>query len=188
MWNGALCQKHEHSDKKEECSSGQVGTATLRDINSQDSAAHGHRLEALFVLGRATGVRREELLALKWRGINFATGTLQVRRILTHMPVKLNGKGGYVEAEPKTEKSRRSITLAPFALEQLKQHRVRQLEEKLKPGPAWTDHDLVFSRSGSALSIEVILKHIFYIYLFQKKKCQGIGCFHENCKFPKSSV
>jgi hypothetical protein len=36
------------------------------------------------------------------------------------MPVKLNGEGGYVEAEPKTEKSRRSITLAPFTLEQLK--------------------------------------------------------------------
>ena len=38
-----------------------------------------------------------------------------------------------------------SITKASFALEQLKQHRVRQLEEKLKAGPAWTDNDLVFS-------------------------------------------
>ncbi len=55
-----------------------------------------------------------------------------IRRIRTHMLAKLNGKGGYVEAEPKNEKSYRSITLAPFALEQLKQHRVRQLEEKLK--------------------------------------------------------
>jgi integrase len=109
------------------------------------TAARGHRLEALFVLALAIGMRRGELLALKWRDINFATGTLQVRRILTHMPAKLNDKGGYVEAEPKTEKSRRSITIAPFALEQLKQHRVRQVEEKLKAGPAWTDHDLVFS-------------------------------------------
>ena len=109
------------------------------------TAARGHRLEALFVLALATGMRRGELLALKWRDINFAIGTLQVRRILTHMPVKLNGKGGYVEAEPKTEKSRRSIALASFALEKLKQHRVIQLEEKLKAGPAWTDRDLVFS-------------------------------------------
>ena len=38
-----------------------------------------------------------------------------------------------------------SITNASFALEQLKQHRVRQLEEELKAGPAWKDNDLVFS-------------------------------------------
>ena len=44
-------------------------------------------------------MRRGELMALKWRDINFAAGTLQVRRILTHMPAKLNGKGEYVEVE-----------------------------------------------------------------------------------------
>ncbi len=48
-------------------------------------------------------MRRGELLALKWQDINLATRTLQVRRILTHMPAKLNGKGGYVEAEPRAE-------------------------------------------------------------------------------------
>ncbi len=78
--------------------------------------------------------------------------------ILTHMPAKLNGKGGYVEAEPKTEKSRRSITIAPFALEKLKQHRVRQLEERLKAGEAWTDKDLVFcSTVGGHLHTSRIL-------------------------------
>jgi integrase len=122
----------------------------IQPLNSEQiqqflTAARGHRLEALFVLALATGMRRGELLALKWRDINFAAGTLQVRRILTHMPAKLNGKGGYVEAEPKTEKSRRSIALASFALEQLKQHRVRQVEEELKAGVAWKDNDLVFS-------------------------------------------
>jgi integrase len=111
------------------------------------AAASGHRLEALFVLALATGMRKGELMALKWQDINFSTGTLQVRRILTHMPAKLNGKGGYVEAEPKTEGSRRSITIAQLALEKLKQHRVRQLEAKLKAGPLWKENDLVFSSS-----------------------------------------
>jgi integrase len=122
----------------------------IQPLNSEQiqqflTAARGHRLEALFVLALATGMRRGKLLALKWRDINFATGTLQVRRILTHIPVKLNGKGGYVEAEPKTEKSRRNIALASFALEQLKQYRVRQVEEKLKADPIWNVNDLVFS-------------------------------------------
>lgn len=111
------------------------------------AAAAGHRLEALFVLALATGMRKGELMALKWQDINFSTGTLQVRRILTHMPAKLNGKGGYVEAEPKTEGSRRSITIAQLAIEKLKQHRARQLEAKLKAGPLWKENDLVFCSS-----------------------------------------
>ena len=111
------------------------------------AAAAGHRLEALFVLALATGMRKGELMALKWQDINFSTATLQVRRILTHMPARLNGKGGYVEAEPKTEASRRSITIAQLALEKLKQHRVRQLEAKLKAGPLWKENDLVFCSS-----------------------------------------
>jgi integrase len=79
--------------------------------------ARGHPREALIVLALATGMRRGELLGLKWQDINFDTGTLQVRRVLTYV-----GRQGYIEAEPKTEKSRRSIVLAPFALEALKQH------------------------------------------------------------------
>ncbi len=63
------------------------------------------------------------------------------------MPAKLDGKGGYVEAEPKTERSRRSIALAPFTLEKLREHRVRQLEVKLKAGSLWHDNDLVFCSS-----------------------------------------
>ena len=111
------------------------------------AAAAGHRLEALFVLALATGMRRGEIMALKWQDINFSTGMLQVRRILTHMPARLNGKGGYVEAEPKTEKSRRSIAIALFALEKLKEHRIRQLEAKLKAGASWKENDLVFCSS-----------------------------------------
>ena len=50
----------------------------------------------------------------------------------------------YIEAEPKTQKSRRNITIAAFALEALKQHRLRQIETKLKAGSFWEDHDYVF--------------------------------------------
>ena len=69
-----------------------------------------------------------------------------MRRILSRVPSKMPGKG-YVEAEPKTQKSRRSVVIAPFALETLKQHRERQLEAKLKAGPVWQEHDYVFCTS-----------------------------------------
>src|SRR5260370_27942104 len=50
----------------------------------------------------------------------------------------------YMEAEPKPQKSRRSVMIAPFALEALKEHHVRQLEAKLKAGVSWQEHDYVF--------------------------------------------
>jgi integrase len=67
---------------------------------------------------------------------------LQVRRIFTRAHGNL-----YIEAEPKTEKSRRSIMLASFTVEALRQHRIKQLEAKLQIGAAWQEHDLVFCTS-----------------------------------------
>lgn len=106
---------------------------------------HGHKWEALFTLALATGMRRGELIGLKWQDINFKTGMLQVVRVLMRVPTKMpERKHVYVEAEPKTKESRRSVLVAPFALEALKAHRVRQLEAKLKAGSSWQEHDYVF--------------------------------------------
>src|SRR5258708_32064623 len=106
------------------------------------AAAKGHNMEALFVLALTTGMRRGEILALKWQDINFSQNTLQVRRIFTRAP-----GNRYIEAEPKTQKRRRSVMLPPFAIDLLKQHRIRQLEVKLQAGAQWQEHDLVFCTS-----------------------------------------
>lgn len=106
------------------------------------AAAKGHSLEALFVLAITTGMRRGEILALKWQDINFSQDTLQVRRIFTRQP-----GNRYIEARPKTEKSRRSIVLAPIVVALLKQHRARQVEARHKAGSEWQEHDLVFCTS-----------------------------------------
>src|SRR5579875_2633262 len=47
----------------------------------------------------------------------------------------------------KTQKSRRSIEIAPFALAVLREHRMRQLEAKLKAGQLWEEHDYLFCTS-----------------------------------------
>lgn len=118
----------------------------MPQIHQLLAVASGHRLEALFILALATGMRRGELLALKWQDIDLQQGILQVRRILTRIPSKLAGKG-FEEAEPKTDRGRRGIVLPSFAVEALKDHRVRQLEAALKAGGAWQDHDYVFCTS-----------------------------------------
>jgi len=124
----------------------EVHPLTLEQVHKLLSVVDGHEMEALIKLALATGLRRGELMGLKWQDINVDAGVLQVRRILSRVPSKMPGKG-YVEAEPKTQKSRRSVVIAPFALEALTQHRERQLEAKLKAGDAWQEHDYVFCTS-----------------------------------------
>jgi integrase len=64
-------------------------------------AAHGNRLEALYVLAVHTGMRQGELLALKWQDVDLEAETVQVRRTLTKSGTSL------LLGEPKTAKGRR---------------------------------------------------------------------------------
>lgn len=102
-------------------------------------ASQGHPLEPLVVLALTTGMRHGEIAALRWHDVNLATGTLEVKRTVTF----ISGHG-YVEGEPKTEKSNRTIMLPKLAVRSLERHRLRQLEMRLKAGSLWQDRDLVF--------------------------------------------
>lgn len=113
-------------------------TLTPEQAQKLLDAAKGHRLEAMITLALATGMRRGELLALRWQDIDLHHRSLSVRRSVSRLP------GGHRVHEPKTASGKRSITLPPFVIEALQQHRIRQLETKLKAGPEWEEHDLVF--------------------------------------------
>ncbi len=127
----------------------EVRPLTAEQAQKLLEAARGHYMEAFFFLALATGMRRGELMALKWQDIDLTTNTLQVRRTLSRIPSPLSAeKGrGFEETEPKTMQSRRSVVVALFAVEALKRHRVRQLEAKLQAGPLWQEHDHVFCTS-----------------------------------------
>jgi integrase len=102
-------------------------------------AAKGDRLEALYVLALNTGMRQGELLALKWDDVDLARGVLRVRRTLTH-----SGKA-FVLGEPKTKKSRRTIRLTAAAVEALRAHLSRQLEEMERVGSLYEPGGLIFA-------------------------------------------
>ena len=107
------------------------------------------RLQALYVLAIHTGMRRGELLGLKWEDVDLdaATPTVRVRRTITR-----KGKGGsYTLGEPKTKNSRRTIRLTQRAVEALRSHRAQQAQEKLQAGPLYEDQGLVFAGKGGGL-------------------------------------
>ena len=108
--------------------------------------AREDRLEALYVLAVHTGLRQGELLGLKWEDADFEAGTLQVRRSLA------TAKGGPVLAAPKTRGSRRTVKLTRGAVEALRGHLQRQLEEIDRAGSLWRENGLVFaSETGEPL-------------------------------------
>jgi len=102
-------------------------------------AVDGDPNEALYVLAVTVGMRQGELLALRWADIDFDTSTVQVRRTTR----RVKGQG-YVDSEPKTASGRRNITLSHTAIEALRQHRARQVEQRLAAA-YWEDHDSVFT-------------------------------------------
>jgi integrase len=133
----------------------EIQPLTMEQAHKLLKAAHGHRLEVILMLALTTGMRRGELLGLKWGDIDVEKRFLQVRRTLDFYA----GYGGYVETEPKTAKGRRKIILPDFVVEALKQHRVQQLELRLKVGEEWQEQDYVFtSLKGGPLNPRYILK------------------------------
>jgi integrase len=105
-------------------------------------AARGHPLEPLIVLALTTGMRHGEIAALRWSAINFEERTLQVERTVTYI-----SRHGFIEGEPKTEKSRRSIVLPRFVMQALQRCRLSQEVTRLEAGDLWQDRDLVFSNA-----------------------------------------
>jgi integrase len=104
------------------------------------AAAKGDRYEALYVVAVAVGLRRGELLGLKWTAVNLEAATLRVARQLQRM----RDGSGLKFVAPKGGKGR-TIRLPARAVEVLKAHRARQAEQKLKFGPLYRDDGLVFA-------------------------------------------
>jgi integrase len=117
----------------------EIQTLTPDQVQRLLQTAREHRLEALLTVAVATGMRRGELLGLHWQDIDFKTRSLYVRRTVGRI-----GKFGIVESEPKTQRSRRKITLPAFVMDTLKQHQEHQHEMRAKAGTQWREMGIVF--------------------------------------------
>jgi integrase len=104
-------------------------------------AARSSRLYPAFLLAISAGLRRGEVLGLRWQDLDLESGLLQVRQTL----VRVRGQGCLFQA-PKTKKSRRPILLPEGVLAELRLVRQRQEDDRERLGPVFRAHGLVLCK------------------------------------------
>jgi integrase len=133
---------------------GQLGgrpskSLTLEQAVSLMAAARGTRLEAYIVLSLLSGVRTEEARALRWdhvvawvsgQWVPVAEAGFEHEQVAVFV-WRAERAGG----DTKTPESRRTLALPRKCVEALREHRVRQAQDRLVAGPLWQDHGLVFA-------------------------------------------
>lgn len=101
-------------------------------------ALEGTPVYAPAALALLTGLRRGEMLALKWEDVDLPAGEL-------HVCAALQQVGSVVtRQQPKTERSTRTVPLSLQAIVVLRRHRVEQDALRLKWGVFWHDEGYVF--------------------------------------------
>lgn len=118
------------------------GNQTLRTWTAPQlrgflEAVSDHPLYAAFLLGATTGMRRGELLGLRWSDIEWQPQRLSVRQTLLSVNYKLSF------GTPKTQRGRRSIALDDRTVAALRDHR-REQRRQLEVTETANHTDLVF--------------------------------------------
>ena len=112
---------------------------TVEEAKTFLAANRKHRLYALFHLGLVTGLRRGQLLGLRWSDLDLEHGTVEVAQQLAVV------RGRPVMKDLKTESSDRVLAIGERAVEVLEEHRTRQAAERVVLGLDASDVELVFT-------------------------------------------
>src|SRR5215207_8029778 len=102
-------------------------------------ATRADRLHGCWVVAAMTGLRRGELLGLRWDDVDLDGQVLSVKRSRV--------AAGYAVSEGTPKSGRgRTVALDPETVAVLRRHRAHQLEDRMAWGEAWIDTGLVFTR------------------------------------------
>jgi integrase len=99
--------------------------------------ARGHRFYIAYLLAITTGMRRGEILGLRWRDVDFEKSTCSVNQALVYV------KSHPIFTDVKTEKGQRNVDLPETTIRELRNQLERQMYEKKIKGSAYKDYDLV---------------------------------------------
>lgn len=123
----------------------EMKTWTADELGRFLDTAADHRLAGAFELAANTGMRRGEVLGLRWSDVDLDAAQIVVRQGLVSVGYEL-----FIE-QPKTENSVRSFSIDPGTVDALRAHRRRQAEERLAFGPGYADTDLVFTEADGSM-------------------------------------
>ena len=118
----------------------EVETWTQKELSAFLAATVDDDLATLYRVAAMTGLRRGEVLGLRWCDVDFDAELIMVKQQV----VAIDGRGTI--ASVKTNASRRSVTLDQRTMACLKSHRGRQARARLALGADYQDLDLVFAR------------------------------------------
>jgi integrase len=145
---------------------------TAEEARAFLTATDEHRLHALFELALRTGLRKGELLGLRWEDLDLTGGTASIRRTLQR-----TNSAGLTALPTKTQSSERRIALPTPCLRSLEQHRERQDRERREAGETWQASGYVFTRpDGNPIEGATLTRH--FNTLLRRAKLRRIR-FHD---------
>ena len=103
------------------------------------------KYQILINLALLCEMRRGEILGLEWSDIDFKNNTLKIKRTIQYVTGR-----GVITKEPKTQKSRRTISVPLSIINKLKKHRNDQRKAQIKWGSLWINSDRVFTAEDGA--------------------------------------
>ena len=103
------------------------------------------QIKLLFNLAIYTGLRKGELLALKWSDIDFQSNVVQVSKAVTLVD------GKQVCKTPKTKSSYRSVSFPRFLAARLKALQLAELQQRFQFGQDWQGNDWVFIQENGKM-------------------------------------
>lgn len=107
--------------------------------------AEGTRLYLPIMLAVTAGLRRGEILGLKWADVDWTQATIRIQRAVEET------KTGVTMKAPKSRQSRRMVALPSITVEALRVHRAKQDEYREKLGPDYAEQDLICSVEDGSL-------------------------------------
>lgn len=131
-------------------------TATEDELAKVLAVAAEDDLSAIWLTTLGLGLRRGEVLALRWSGIDLDAGTVRIGAQLGRErgeaePGSARRRGRLVESPTKTAGSTAVLALPAFVVAVLREHRTEQAGQRLA-ARVWVDPDLVFTTSvGTAI-------------------------------------
>ena len=131
----------------------EFATWSSDDLRDFFAGIRDHRIFPALLVLATTGMRRGEVLGLRWSDVDLDAGQLAIVQTLT----TINGVPTF--GATKSSRSRRVVYIDPQTVSVLREHRKRQREERLIAGPAWTaTPDLVF-RDEAGVRLQPDLVH-----------------------------